>query len=1115
MLRKNKFTIIFILFNVFILFLFRLNNVNPYINQNNMNSNFVNMEIKQTSLGLQHSAAIIKDGNESSTDLYTWGNNDSGQLGLGNNDSFNTPQKVTSLPEGAIEQISLGSFHSGAVINDGTSDSLYTWGNNDSGQLGLGDNVSYNEPKKVINLHDGEIEQISFGGFHSSAIVNDGTSNHLYVWGSNSKGQLGLGNKSDYSVPTEATTLPHGEIEKISLGNNHSVALTSDNEFDYLYTWGYGYNGQLGLGDNEDSIIPEQIAKLPKGQIKDISASNNHNFVVVNSGGSDVLYTWGKNNSGQLGLGDEEDRNTAQKVTGLPDGEIEQISSGHGLHTMVLINDGTSDHLFSWGENFHGQLGLGDEKINGNVNIPTEVTQLPPGKIEQISSGITFSSIILKNDGKDYLYLCGQNDNGQLGLGDNNDYNIFTYLKYFKDSEISTLTEASTLSTSTNDAKISVSANSDESLTNDDVSVLPYSLEVVDSEGLVVGTSDSGTLTTSGTKTFNITNLDANHDYGKVKVRVVENKTIVSNEFDLKTKLNTIEKLEDAGLDGPVGYNSAKIKVTSSFEGSTNTDVNNYSLEVINDSDVVVGISDSGTLATDGEQTFYINGLEASHDYGDVRVRVVEDKTIVSNKFALLTTEKKQSVSSLTDAGTQGDPIGTSVKIYVVVSSEDLINSDIINPYSLEVVDKNDAVIGTSSASNLNTNGPQTFDLTNLEPNTTYDKAKVRVVDNHDVISNEFTIITEDREAIQLSDASASSITYDSAIISVNVLTTLSMNDNVKDYALIISDDKGMVWEQDGYNTDGIQEFELNDLNWNHTYNDLSISIKGLDQSKINIDSFTTKDDPVSLDPNSFNIDKNSIDKNSFNFSIDITFKDGYSKEDFDPSDLHLLSNGKELNTSFIEKKDNDESSNFIYKVSNLKQNKNYSNFVIHLKKGSVDTSIKNISVKTLGSNIIMITEITVPIFFLLFILLVIMFVIFKKKKEKEEVYPVVKNDGYNHGTSYFDASVSSSLKVDKIPQSNLYPKDERKSKKDKPKKNKKSSPDEQNFYFGASSSYVKTNEKEKTTEFDFISEPDKKKKKSKKDSYNLKDKKTKNKIKPVKDSSSEDGPSWRNSLKW
>ncbi|MCT6901545.1 MAG: chromosome condensation regulator RCC1, partial [Bifidobacterium sp.] len=176
--------------------------------------------------GYTHSLAFGSDGN-----LYSWGANDHGQLGrdTGSATYSATPDKVP-LPAGVTKftQVSGGVYYSMAMGSDGN---LYSWGNNNQGELGRypSSTEPRNRPGKVL-LPAGVTKFTSFAinGWRSLAMGSDG---NLYSWGYNEDGELGRETSNSMSnVMPDKVTLPAGvtRFTRFTAGNEHALAMGSD-----------------------------------------------------------------------------------------------------------------------------------------------------------------------------------------------------------------------------------------------------------------------------------------------------------------------------------------------------------------------------------------------------------------------------------------------------------------------------------------------------------------------------------------------------------------------------------------------------------------------------------------------------------------------------------------------------------------------------------------------------------------------------------------------------------------------------------------------------------------------------------------------------------------------
>ncbi len=325
--------------------------------------------------------------------LWSWGRNNNGQLGDNTVTTKSTP--VTTLVGGANwKQVSANGYFTSAIKTDGT---LWTWGRNNNGQLG--DNTVTNRSTPVTTFAGGtNWKQVSCGGYFTAAIKTDGT---LWTWGNNLYSQLGDGTGTRRSTPV--TTFAGGtNWEQVSCGYAHVAAIKTDGT---LWTWGRNENsGQLG----DNTITPKSTPVT--------TFLGGNNWKQVNSGASNViaikndgtLWTWGRNNSGQLGNNTVTNRSTP--VTTFAGGtNWKQVSAGYN-HTAAIKTDGT---LWTWGSNSYGIVG-----DNTTTQRNTPVTTFAGGNNwKQVSAGYYFHTAAIKTNGT--LWTWGSNLYAHLGVNDN------------------------------------------------------------------------------------------------------------------------------------------------------------------------------------------------------------------------------------------------------------------------------------------------------------------------------------------------------------------------------------------------------------------------------------------------------------------------------------------------------------------------------------------------------------------------------------------------------------------------------------------------------------------------------------------------------------------------
>ncbi|MEU8543495.1 Ig-like domain repeat protein [Streptomyces sp. NPDC048717] len=330
------------------------------------------VKLTDVSGGHQFSLGLSSDGH-----VYAWGFNSSGQLGDGTTATRTSPVEV-HLPAGAkATAISAGTNHSLAVTSDGH---VYAWGWNDSGQLGIGtaDNDPHPTPAEVHLPAGVQATAIAAGRYHSLAVTSDG---RVFAWGYNYWGQLGNGTTGVEPNPTPVETdLPAGiEATAVAAGDSHSLALTSDGR---VLGWGADYNGQLGDGMYNFFPNPTPIETLlPAGTrvtAIDAATSGNHSLAVTSDGHA---LGWGADASGQLGIGTTAASRPTPIEPDLPAGARVTAVAAGAHHSMWLTSTGA---VYTSGDNSSGQLGDGTT-TNRTTPVPVD---LPAGtRAGAISAG--------------------------------------------------------------------------------------------------------------------------------------------------------------------------------------------------------------------------------------------------------------------------------------------------------------------------------------------------------------------------------------------------------------------------------------------------------------------------------------------------------------------------------------------------------------------------------------------------------------------------------------------------------------------------------------------------------------------------------------------------------
>ena len=183
--------------------------------------------------------------------LWSWGHNSYGQLGLGDTTSRSSPTQIGAGTTWSSVSCGGQASFSVAVKTDQT---MWSWGDNSYGQLGLNNTTNYSSPKQIGGI-DGWSKIRSM--YNSCAAVK--TNGTLWTWGRNASGQLGLDNTTHYSSPKQVGALTNwSNVGTGALAARCLITKTDGT----LWSWGGNFQGKLGLGNTIGYSSPKQVGSL-------------------------------------------------------------------------------------------------------------------------------------------------------------------------------------------------------------------------------------------------------------------------------------------------------------------------------------------------------------------------------------------------------------------------------------------------------------------------------------------------------------------------------------------------------------------------------------------------------------------------------------------------------------------------------------------------------------------------------------------------------------------------------------------------------------------------------------------------------------------------------------
>jgi len=324
--------------------------------------------------------------------------------------TFPIVAEPSSTPSRVEPTIICRGDHTICISKDG---SVYSFGYNRDGAMGHELNRRDYKgilPKKIPSLTN--IMAIACGRDFTMCLDMNGT---LFTFGVNDEGQLGIGkDKATFPSTHEPQKVDICPIRQISCGRDFAMCLSEDNE---VYSFG---EGELGHGDLTHCLSPKKIENLKDVEFVDTRGESTFAKTFNNE-----IFCWGSNGAGQLGLGNTESQSVPFNCTSTWPDNVVDIKCGF-FHTLALTSDSL---VYSCGSNEIGQIGrdCDDDEMeqylsdDGVYYLPDEEYSFTMKKIDELSSitriecGIQFSICI---DSKGSLFVFGSNENGSLGLDD-------------------------------------------------------------------------------------------------------------------------------------------------------------------------------------------------------------------------------------------------------------------------------------------------------------------------------------------------------------------------------------------------------------------------------------------------------------------------------------------------------------------------------------------------------------------------------------------------------------------------------------------------------------------------------------------------------------------------
>ncbi|KAI3763498.1 hypothetical protein L2E82_13400 [Cichorium intybus] len=370
-------------------------------------------EKSQAIAGPGHSIAVTSKGS-----VFTFGSNNSGQLGHGSTEEESHPRIIRSLQGIRIIHAAAGAGRTMLISDSGQ---VYAFGKDSFGEAeyGVQGSKQVNAPKLVESLKDIFVVQAAIGNFFTAVLSREGRV-YTFSWGNETK----LGHQTE---PTDLEPHPLlGPLEnipvvQIAAGYCYLLALACQPTGMSVYSVGCGLGGKLGHGTKNDEKQPRLIEQFQTLNLQPmVVAAGAWHAAVVGTDGR--VCTWGWGRYGCLGHGNEDCDSVPKVVESLSNVKAVHVATGD-YTTFVVSSDGD---VYSFGCGESSSLGHNtanaDEQGNRHANVlsPKMVTSLKQINERVVQISLTNSiywnahTFALTESGK--LYAFGAGDKGQLGV---------------------------------------------------------------------------------------------------------------------------------------------------------------------------------------------------------------------------------------------------------------------------------------------------------------------------------------------------------------------------------------------------------------------------------------------------------------------------------------------------------------------------------------------------------------------------------------------------------------------------------------------------------------------------------------------------------------------------